>query len=96
MNFVIQVQGMKKVMWKQWLSMFVIISFYQFLPERRVFQLDEFNIPSCAKLWGEAEKDRHRQHYEKKEEISKLFEEDKHAFLHLPAKEYSVVYAMKL
>lgn len=33
-----------------------------FLPERRVFQLDEFN----TKLWGEAEKDRHRQHYEKK------------------------------
>ncbi|WIK66143.1 Mu transposase domain-containing protein [Globicatella sanguinis] len=58
-----------------------------FLPERRVFQLDEFN----TKLWGEAEKDRHRQHYEKKEEISKLFEEDKHAFLHLPAKEYSCV-----
>ncbi|MBO0996136.1 Mu transposase domain-containing protein [Bacillus sp. SD088] len=58
-----------------------------FLPERRVFQLDELN----AKLWEEAEKDRLRPHYEKKEKISQLFEEDKHAFLHLPAKEYSCV-----
>lgn len=58
-----------------------------FLPERRVFQLDELN----AKLWGEAEKDRCRQHYEKKKEISKLFEEDKRALLHLPAKEYRCI-----
>jgi len=58
-----------------------------FLPERSVYHLEDLN----AKLWEEVEKDRYRQHYEKKEEISQLFEEDKHAFLHLPAKEYSCV-----
>lgn len=58
-----------------------------FLPERRVFHLEDMN----AKLWREVEKDRNRQHYEKKKGISELFEEDRNAFLHLPAKEYSCV-----
>ena len=58
-----------------------------FLPERRIVDLEEFNVT----LWREVEKDRLRPHYEKKEEIRQLFEEDKLALLHLPAKEYNCV-----
>lgn len=56
-----------------------------FLPERTVYSLEDLNNV----LWDEVENDRYRPHYEKKEEIARLFEEDKEALLHLPPKEYS-------
>lgn len=58
-----------------------------FLPERTVYQLDNLN----DRLWEEAEKDRNRPHYEKKQEIARLFEEDKEALMYLPPEEYSCV-----
>lgn len=58
-----------------------------FLPERRIVDLDEFN----EKLWREVEGDRLRTHYEKKDMVNQLFEKDKEAFLHLPAKKYDCV-----
>ncbi|MCM3763925.1 hypothetical protein [Neobacillus niacini] len=41
-------------------------------------------------LWGKAEKDHLRKHYQKDWSISELFEEDKAAFLLLSAKNMSV------
>jgi transposase len=57
------------------------------LPGLHVIELDELN----KELWGKAEKDRLRKHYQKDWAISELFEEDKAAFLLLPAKEYECV-----
>lgn len=57
------------------------------LPGLHVIELDELN----KELWGKAEKDRERKHYQKEWTISELFEEDKKAFLLLPAKEYECV-----
>ena len=56
-----------------------------FLPERSVYQLEELN----KGLWLEVENDRFRSHYEKKDEIARLFEEDRDALFYLPPKEYS-------
>ncbi|WP_368502786.1 IS21 family transposase (plasmid) [Alkalihalophilus sp. As8PL] len=55
-----------------------------FLPERSVYQLEELN----NRLWQEVENDRYRLHYEKKDEIARLFEEDREALFYLPPKEY--------
>lgn len=57
------------------------------LPGLHVIELDELN----KELWGKAEKDRERKHYQKDLVISELFEEDKAAFLLLPAKEYECI-----
>ncbi|MEM5016881.1 IS21 family transposase [Metabacillus indicus] len=57
------------------------------LPGLHVVELDEMN----HELWGKAEDDRARKHYQKDWTISELFEEDKAAFLVLPAKEYECV-----
>lgn len=56
-----------------------------FLPERIVHRLEDLNL----RLWQEAEADRCRPHYEKKQEISRLHEEDKQALLILPEKAYT-------
>lgn len=58
-----------------------------FLPERTVHDLEMLNDT----LWKEAEADRYRPHYEKKQEIHRLFEEDQQAFLLLPEKAYTCV-----
>lgn len=58
-----------------------------FLPERSVYELEDLN----KVLWFEVENDRFRPHYEKKDEISRLFEEDREALFYLPPKEYSGV-----
>lgn len=58
-----------------------------FLPERTIYQLDDEN----QFLWKEAEEDRHRLHYEKKWEITRLFEDDRTALLYLPPKEYECI-----
>ncbi|WP_374723429.1 IS21 family transposase [Calidifontibacillus erzurumensis] len=55
-----------------------------FLPERTIHGLEDFNNG----LWAEAENDRLRPHYEKKDEIARLFEEDQKVLLYLPSKEY--------
>jgi transposase len=57
------------------------------LPGLHVIELDALN----KELWAKAEKDRERKHYQKEWTISDLFEEDKAAFLLLPAKEYECV-----
>ncbi|MBT2708645.1 IS21 family transposase [Pseudomonas sp. ISL-84] len=57
------------------------------LPGLHVIELDELN----KELWGKAEKDRKRKHYQKEWKIEELFEEDKDAFLLLPVKEYECV-----
>jgi transposase len=57
------------------------------LPGLHVIDLDDLN----KELWAKAEKDRERKHYQKEWEISELFEEDREAFLLLPAKEYECV-----
>lgn len=62
-----------------------------FLPERTVYSLEDLN----NSLWDEVENDRYRLHYEKKEEIAKLFEEDKEALLHFPLENFQV-FVMKL
>ncbi|WAA08928.1 IS21 family transposase [Fervidibacillus albus] len=56
-----------------------------FLPERTIYNLEDFN----RQLWEECKRDHQRQHYEKKIEIAKLHEEERAAFLCLPAKEYT-------
>lgn len=56
-----------------------------FLPERTVHRLEELN----HLLWHEAEADRYRPHYEKKQEIQRLYEEDEQALLILPEKAYT-------
>lgn len=58
-----------------------------FLPERTAHDLERLN----DMLWKEAEADRHRSHYEKKQEIHRLYEEDRQAFLLLPEKAYTCV-----
>lgn len=58
-----------------------------FLPERTVYDLESLN----NRLWKEAEADRVRPHYEKKQEIHRLFEEDRQAFRLLPEKAYACV-----
>lgn len=58
-----------------------------FLPERTLYNLDDFN----EGLWIEIEQDRNRPHYERKKEITSLFEEDKQALFYLPPKEYTCV-----
>ncbi|MDQ0974617.1 hypothetical protein QFZ31_004495 [Neobacillus niacini] len=57
------------------------------LPGLHVIDLDDLN----KELWAKAEKDRERKHYQKEWAISELFEEDRAAFLLLPAKEYECV-----
>lgn len=57
------------------------------LPGLHVLDLDELN----KALWEKAEEDRQRKHYEKRELISELFEEDLKANLVLPSKEYQCV-----
>lgn len=57
------------------------------LPGLHVIELDELN----KELWGKAERDRERKHYQKEWMISQLFEEDRKAFLLLPPKEYECV-----
>lgn len=57
------------------------------LPGLHVIELDKLN----KELWGQAEKDRKRKHYQKEWKIEELFEEDKDAFLLLPVKEYECV-----
>jgi len=57
------------------------------LPSLQVLDLDELN----KTLWEKAEKDRARKHYEKQTFISELFEDDRKAFLVLPAKEYQCI-----
>lgn len=58
-----------------------------FLPERTVHDLESLN----NMLWKEAEADRFRLHYEKKQEIHSLFEEDRQAFRLLPEKAYACI-----
>ena len=57
------------------------------LPGLHVIDLDNLN----KELWGKAEKDRERKHYQKESTISELFEEDQAALLLLPPKEYECV-----
>jgi transposase len=57
------------------------------LPGLHIIDLDDLN----KELWGKAEKDRTRSHYQKEWSISELFQEDKAAFLLLPAKAYECV-----
>ncbi|WP_110927705.1 IS21 family transposase [Bacillus massiliglaciei] len=57
------------------------------LPGLHVIELDELN----KELWGKAERDRERKHYQKEWMISQLFEDDRKAFLLLPPKEYECV-----
>jgi len=56
-------------------------------PPPVVTDLEEFN----DHLKEEMVSDRDRDHYKKKEKISKLFEEDKDALLYLPTEEFEVV-----
>lgn len=58
-----------------------------FLPERTIHMIDDLN----QVLWEEVELDRHRKHYEKDIEISRLYEKDEEALLYLPAKEYQCI-----
>lgn len=57
------------------------------LPALHVLDLEELNNT----FWKKAEDDRQRKHYEKRELISELFEEDMKANLVLPGKEYQCV-----
>src|SRR5699024_11577444 len=54
------------------------------LPENRIINIEHFN----DSLWGMAEEDRDRLHYDKKVLQSKLFEEDLNNFIMLPEKEF--------
>src|SRR5699024_3881638 len=54
------------------------------LPEHNLLDLDHFN----KTLWGMAEKDRERIHYNKEIIQSELYEEDKNHWLMLPEKEF--------
>lgn len=58
-----------------------------FLPELAFHNLEDFN----DSLWGKAESDRQRAHYQKGELIANLYLEDKENFQQLPAKEYECV-----
>ena len=55
------------------------------LPENTIVNIDHFN----ETLWGLAEKDRNRPHYDKNELQSVLFEHDLNAFLMLPEKTFN-------
>jgi transposase len=57
------------------------------LPELSIHSLNDFNLT----VWNWAEDDRHRDHYEKKESIAKLYLADKDHFLQLPEKPYECV-----
>ncbi|PBB04970.1 IS21 family transposase [Salimicrobium humidisoli] len=57
------------------------------LPERTVYDLEALN----ESLWKEAEKDRHRPHYEKEASIAELHKEDLHALYYLPETSYETI-----
>lgn len=58
-----------------------------FLPEFVVHDIEQLN----ETLWGKAEKDRNRLHYQKGIVLAELYLADKEQFLQLPAKEYECV-----